>query len=162
MTIEKDSLDEFLKDCKDKDIQIFDCSWKNYQPEVDALFQRNPIEQPTIMLNSPASYKGKTIRMRVKISELHDFVINLITRCLNNGNRVTFHSPERILNDRLISLFFGIYHADPLTLAISAIHTKQEDTTKERYIKNYIIKNLYLHTVKNLELMYILQMLILL
>ena len=150
MTIEKDSLDEFLKDCKDKDIQIFDCSWKNYQPEVDALFQSNPIKQPTIMLNSPASYKGKTIRMRVKISELHDFVINLITRCLNNGNRVTFHSPERILNDRLISIFFGRYHADPSTLEISAIHTKQEHTPKERYVKNYIIKNFNIDDVRAL------------
>jgi len=141
MTIEKDKLADFLKDCTDKDLRIFDCSWKKSQPEVDALFHSNRMQQPTIMLNSPAAYKGKAMRMRVKNSALHDFVIDLIARCLNNGNRVTFHSPERLLNDRLISVFFGRYHVDPSTLEISTIRTQQQDEPKERYVKNYIIKD---------------------
>ncbi len=149
MTGEKDELADFLRKYSDDELRIIDCSWKKYQTEIDLLFNNDPM-RPTIMLNSPVAYKGKAMRMRVRDAERHGAVIDLLTKCLNNGNRLTFHSPERNLNDKIISIFFGEYHVDPSKLRIRPISSEQQDERKERYVKNYIIKDFQIENLRAL------------
>ncbi len=136
-----EQIETFLQKYHSKDIRVIDHPGKKYQADIDKLLATEPV-LPLAMVNGPAAFKNAELLFKIKEIARHEGILNFLDRAIESGCRVTFHTLEVILNEKVIQTFFADKHINPSLLKLSRIKLIEPDQKPERYVKNYIWKDI--------------------